>query len=111
MSRQFLVTKPVLSLDLDSADTNIPDDGTWVEITSAMAKPVSGLEIYNGTGKILELAYGPAASEVLIPYKAAPKDSSPVLPIEISGGVRLAVRCLSGEGTASVGTLVLNFFG
>jgi hypothetical protein len=110
MGRTFFVTKPVHTVSLDTSVTNVPET-VWTEVEHSMPKPASAVEIYNGTGKILEIAIGGIGNEVPISYRLAPKEVSPILPIEFSNGERISLRSLNGEGTANLGSVVLNFFG
>lgn len=110
MGRSFFVTKPVHTVSLDTGVTPVTETA-WVQAEASMPKPASAVEVYNGTGKILEIAIGGIGNESKIPYRLAPKDTSPILPIEFSNGERVTLRSLTGEGTANLGSVVFNFFG
>jgi hypothetical protein len=110
MGRSLFVTNPVHTASIDSAVTNVTE-AAWTEVEDSMPFPANAVEIYNGTGKILRIAKGASGSEAAVTYLLAPKDTSPILPIEFANGERISLRSLAGEGTANLGSVVFNFFG
>jgi hypothetical protein len=99
---------PVLSLYLDLSSTNI-GTSDWVELTSSLTVPVTAVEIFCGSGAILQIATGAAASESAIPYRILPGGSAVLIPLGLAKGTRLSAKAVNM--TADTGQLVLNFFG
>ncbi len=104
-----LVRKPVAREYLDTASTNVTT-GAWVEIIASTSEPASGVEIFNGTGRLLEIALGAVASEVAIPYYIPPGGSADNLPLfDFPKSVRVSVKAV--DVNATTGLIILNFFG
>ena len=102
------VRKPVHKLYLDTNSTNITTSA-WVEVDASIDEPASAVELFNGSGRLLKLALGAAASEVEIPYYLSPGGSSILVSLyDFPKGSRLSVRAV--DATASSGLIVFNFF-
>ena len=104
-----LIRKPVSRAYLDTASTNITTSA-WVEAIASTGQPASGIEIFNGTGRLLEIAIGAAASEVAMEYYISPGGSPAIIPLfDFAKGVRISLKAV--DATADVGLIVYNFFG
>ncbi len=78
----------------------------WTELWDSTGQDVAGLQIYNGTTKLLSLGIGAAGAEVA--WVDAPPGIGPVLPALISKTTRIAVKAVDADTT--VGYLSVNFF-
>jgi len=107
--RDLLARKPVLRKVHSFGSTNVTTSA-WVEIIASMTKPASAVEIYNGSGRILELSKGDLGEETgnEIEYYIIPGGSSILLPIEFANGDRISAKAVSANATADY--LILNFF-
>lgn len=101
---------PVKKIYVDLS-TLQPVVGTWQAIVTAMDTPVSGVEIFNGSGSVLKLSIGASGQEssAELPYYVIPGTSSGMLPIEIPRGAMLSVTAVDHNVTD--GSLVINCFG
>lgn len=91
---------------LDYTSTPVTS-GAWVQLLASTTSAVSEIEIFDSSGVILELGTGAAASEVSQIY-IVPGGNGRV-PLTIATSTRVAVRAFST--TASVGNIVVNFYG
>lgn len=109
MGRDLLARTPVLRKVHSFVATPVTT-GTWVEIIASVGQPASAVEIYNGSGRILEISNGDAGDETgnEIPYYIIPGGSSILLPIEFGRTSRLAAKAVGANATADY--LILNFF-
>ena len=99
---------PVHRVLLDYSSTNVTS-AAWVEVEDSLPAPANGVELFNGSGSILELAKGASGSEVAVQYYILPGGSSIFLPLSFAKLTRLAVKAV--DLTADNGHLVMNFFG
>lgn len=101
--------KPVEKIAINTGVTNITT-GAWVQLTAATTKPLSFMEVYNATTKILVLAIGAAASEVELPIYIYPGIGSQIVPIDqiIPKGSRVSAKAV--DANATTGYLLLNMF-
>ena len=109
MSR-ILARKPVGTLTLNYASTNVLTSA-WAEISAAIPSSASAMEIFSGSGSILKIAFSVAAAEDanVYPYTICPGGSVLLLPVELFKSKRLAAKAINSSAT--VGYLVINFFG
>lgn len=104
-----LARKPVEKFALNTGVTNVTT-AAWVEVISATTKPLSFMDVFNQTTKILRIAIGGSGSEVELPVYIYPGISSQVIPFDsmIPKGSRISVRAL--DATANSGYLLLNAY-
>lgn len=83
----------------------------WKEIVASMAKPSAAFQVFNGTGRVLQVAFAASGQEDnnVYPYTILPGGNEVVLPVSIENGVRVAMKAVDADATA--GWLVLNFYG
>jgi hypothetical protein len=78
----------------------------YVEISSSLPKNCRFVEIFDSSGSTMELAYGPAGSEVkainIIP------GGNELRPLILNAGMRLSLKAISANATA--GECTINFF-
>lgn len=82
----------------------------YVELDSALDKPVNGIYIASSMDQDLELAVGAASGEVTF-FLIPAGNTLPYyqyVPIKLDQGVRLAAKAFTGDTTA--GSLILNLF-
>lgn len=108
MSRALLARNAVAKLYLDVAGANIATNA-WTELTSSLSAPVSAVEIFNSTGRVLKLAIGAAASEQELDYYILPGTVSPIIPVSIAKSSRLSLKAM--DSLADSGEVVINCFG
>lgn len=108
--RNFLGSKPVGKFIHDYATTNVLTSA-WIELITSVAQPASAVEIFDSSGRILKLAKAASGQEDdnELKYYIIPGGSSIFLPLEFSKGSRIAIRAVDDDAT--VGSLVINFFG
>lgn len=93
---------------LDYSDTNV-DDTAWVELIASTGA-ANQILLFDGGGYCMELGFGAASSEttlMLIP----PGGFNGPIPIAITSGTRLSIRCVETGITVSSGQIVLNLLG
>jgi len=81
--------------------------GTWVQLVASTGAAVTEMEIFDSSGQTLEIGIGAAASESRLVL--LPPGGNGRIPAAIANGIRVAIRAVSA--TASVGELVINFYG
>jgi hypothetical protein len=81
---------------------------TWTTIIAKTVYACSGIEIFNASGSVLQLATGAAGHEVVIPYSILPGGTSSWITMEIPAGVRISATAVDANTTSS--QLILNFF-
>lgn len=87
-------------------------DGTvataaWTQLDAALDSYSSHAEIYDSSGKIMRLGYGPAGSEVEL-MTIMPGGNGRI-PLALNAGMRLCVRAV--DAAATTGYLLINFYG
>ena len=109
MSSYILARKPVEKISINTGVTNITT-GAWVQLSAATTKPLSFMEVYNATTKILVLATGVPGSEVELPIYIYPGIGSQIIPIDqiIPKGSRISAKAV--DANATTGYLLLNLF-
>lgn len=105
--RNLLSRKPVAT-ETHNYATGSATTSAWRTIITLTSEPASAVEIFDSSGRILEIATGDIGSEVTMPYTIIPGGSSVILPLEFKHSVRVAVKAVDEE--ASTGYLVMNFF-
>lgn len=105
--RGLLVRVPVLTVRYNA--TTPITTSAWQQITAALTKPASAVEIFNGSGSILQIARGAAAAEIAFPYTIPPGTLTTVLPFEFSNNSRITMKAVDQDTTE--GYVILNFFG
>ena len=107
MAFRLVARKPTGGGNIVTSSTNITTSA-YVEYVTALGKACTAIQFNNGTDKTLILATGAAGSEVDTGLYLYP-GISPLIPIEIAKGKRVALKSLSG--TASSGAVTMNFLG
>lgn len=79
----------------------------WVEIEDSLPASVSRIQIYESSGQIVQMGIGPSGSETGI-YYIMPNTVA-TIPFKLDEGMRLAIKAVDAD--ASVGDLIINFFG
>ena len=79
----------------------------YVELVASLTSAATEIEIFDSSGQTLALATGAAASEVNQMY-IFPGGNGRV-PLAIAASTRVSIKAISA--TASVGELVINFYG
>lgn len=81
----------------DYASTNVTT-GAWVELVAATSADITEIEIFDSSGRLLELGVGAAAAEtrkiLVIP------GGNGLIPIDIPSGTRLSLRAVDANATA-----------
>lgn len=110
MSSRNMIRKPVLSASLNVATGQNPvATNAYTEFLASLSEPVSAVEIWNSSGKILTLALGAAGQEVDQEYTILPGGTVEALPIPIAKGSRIALKAV--DATTTTGYIIMNFFG
>jgi hypothetical protein len=97
--------KPLTTSRIVYSSTNVTT-GAWVEVIDALPQPVERIEIFDSSGKTMELGVGPVGGETR-QILVFPGGNGSV-PFDLAKGTRISVRAVSG--TANSGELSLNFF-
>lgn len=105
--RGLLARVPVLTVRYNAA-TPITTSA-WAQISAALGKPASAVEIFNGSGSILQIAKGALGAEVAFPYTVPPGTLTTVLPFEFQNLSRITMKAVDQDTTE--GYIILNFFG
>lgn len=104
-----LVQRPAVgTIRHDFASQNVTT-GAWVEIEDSLGFPTNGVEIFNGSGSILQIARGGSGSEVPLDYTILPGGSAVILALEFAKGTRISLKAV--DQTADAGYFIANFFG
>lgn len=91
----------------DCSSTNITS-AAYVQLTSSLSVPCSGIEVQNTSAKAIQVAIGGAGSEV-VKWIIAPSVIGTIIPAEFKKGVRIAAKALGADATT--GFLIINFLG
>lgn len=79
----------------------------WTTLVASLADDVSQIEVFDSSGKLLKLGFGPAGQEAEGPF-LFPGGNGPV-PLSIPAGTRVAVRAVDAN-TAAGSYLAVNFY-
>lgn len=80
----------------------------WTELEDSMPADVSRMQIYESSGQIVQMSVGGASGSEVGVYYIMPNTVA-TIPFHINKGQRLAIRAVDAD--ASVGDLIINFFG
>jgi hypothetical protein len=107
---RLLARTPVHKFRHSYVATNVTT-AAWVEVISSLPQPVSAVEIYDSSGKIIKLSIGASGEEDAneLDYYITPGGSGILLPLEFSKGARISAKAVDDD--ADVGSLIFNFFG
>ena len=97
--------KLVYSKTLDYGVTPVTT-GAWVQIEPSLPANVRKIEVFDSSGSVIELAYGPAGSETMAIILAP--GGRTLEPCLLNMGMALSLRAL--DANASSGQFVLNAF-
>jgi hypothetical protein len=108
--RQLLATTPVHSLRHDYVATPVTT-AVWVQLSAELPKGCVAVEIFDSSGRVLQLSTGAAADEAnhIIPNRIFPGGSTNVVPMPINDAKRLSIK--AEDANAITGQLVINFYG
>lgn len=70
----------------------------WTELSAALADDINGLEVFDSSGSIMKLGYGPAGSEVDL-CNIAPGGNDDRMSVILNKGMRVAVRAVDANAT------------
>ena len=111
MSFRLLSKNPIATVTIALGSTNITTSA-WAQLLAKLPKACTAIEIFNPSGSTIQVSTGKAGfeSSSIIPYTILPGGSNILLPVEISGGVRISVKAVDSNATGP-GQFTLNFFG
>jgi hypothetical protein len=98
-------TTPVWKMFHDYAGTNVGTT-SWVALTRTSEDHANRLEIFDSGGQLMEIGYGPSASETSVFYIMP--GGNGVVDIIVPDGTSVSVRGV--DGAASSGVLAVNAF-
>lgn len=80
---------------------------SWVELIASLSADAHEIEIFDSSGRTLELATGAAASEA--PFMYVFPGGNGKVPVSLIAGARLSIRAVSANATA--GEIAINLYG
>jgi hypothetical protein len=98
-------SKPLTTSRIDYTVTNVTT-GAWVEVYPALPQPVNRIEIFDSSGRTMEIGFGPSGGETRLVI-VFPGGNGPV-PVDLPNNARISIRAVSA--TASSGEIDLNFY-
>lgn len=115
-ARCLLAQLPYAKLRIDLAANNIATNA-WTQLTAALEKPCTAVQIYYTGVGILRISKGAIGEETAtpmgkpneLPLYIVPGGESVMVPLELPIGARFSARALDQDVLS--GELVINFFG
>lgn len=100
---------PVFSYRKDYGSNNVTT-ATWVNIISSLTTRTSGLEIYDSSGRVIQISIGASGDEgnQILPFRIVPGGMPTASLIQLSEGARLSIKAEDADATS--GQLIINFF-
>lgn len=110
--RTLLARKPYSTIAYNAASMgNNITTAAWKEIVAALETAACAVEIFNSTGRILQISLGASGQEDenVMKYTIIPGGSEILVPSEWMRGKRLSLKAV--DANATTGWLIFNFFG
>lgn len=98
---------PVGQLRNVYSSTNVTTS-TWVALGSALTADVSALEIFDSSGSLMEIGYGPDTSHVTVLVYIPPGGNTERVPAVLSKGMSLFIKAV--DVSATTGQIAINLY-
>jgi hypothetical protein len=96
---------PVATSILSYSSTNVTTSA-WVQVTASLPANISHIEVFDSSGQTMQLGTGLSGQEVALPFTNFPGGISSNVNLYYQS--RIVIEAISG--TASSGTLIINYY-